>query len=172
MISITLIAPRHIKALFTFESANRDYFSSIGLARHRDYYHLPSFRDIAAKHIAEQRAGKHYMYLLWRNEQELVGRVNLTEVMRKPFHKAEIGYRIGEAYQGQGIATRAVGLVLSQALHAHNLHRIEANTTVNNTASQHVLLNNGFRLVGKCYQYIQQDTHWQDGLLFEKILDA
>lgn len=157
--------------LFKFETDNKDYFNSIGLGRDEKYYEYNFFKAIINNLVSEQNQDMLYMYLIYNRNREIVGRVNLTEIIREPLHKAEIGYRIGEMYQKKGYATEAVNLVLEKALNNHNLHRIEAGTSPDNKCSQNVLLKTGFTYVGRYSQYIKINGNWTDSLIYEKVLD-
>lgn len=61
----------------------------------------------------------------------------------------EIGYGIGEKYQGQGYATEAAKAVTSWALKQPNVTAIEAETEPENMASLRVLEKSGFVATGK-----------------------
>jgi ribosomal-protein-alanine N-acetyltransferase len=170
-IEIKLLELNDTDRLFEFEKENRKYFKSIGLPRIDEYYQYNSFSQIVKELIFEQEKGLHYMYLVINSEKNIVGRVNLTDVIQEPLKKAELGYRIGEIYQGNGYATYAVKLVIDQASKIHKLHRIEAGTSPQNIGSQVVLIKNGFQYAGRYNQYMLQDGKWTDSLLFERILD-
>ncbi len=170
-LSIKLLSLEDADKLFEFEIKNRQYFKRIDLPRNTAYYDRDSFQKILEELIQEQQMNQHYMYLVLNEQEEVIGRINLTEVAGEPLRKAELGYRIGEQHQGKGIATAAIELVLKQASELHHLHRIEAGTSPHNLGSQVVLRKNGFRFVGKYNQYIFQANGWTDSMLFEKILD-
>jgi len=77
---------------------------------------------------------------------ELVGGVGLGP---RPNGREELGYWVGKAYWGQGIATRAVAQFLD-ALRSIDLEGpIHAATVRSNEASQKVLLSNGFVFAGE-----------------------
>jgi len=169
-ISIKRLSMDDADSLFKFEIENRSYFNTIGLSRSDSYYNRDSFQEIIESLVGEQEKDIHYMYLVMNTQGEVIGRVNLTDVIKEPFNKAELGYRIGEKNQGKGFATAAVKLVMKQAYLVHKLHRIEAGTSPQNIGSQIVLIKNGFQVVGKYNQYILKSDGWADSLLFEKIL--
>lgn len=56
----------------------------------------------------------------------------------------EIGYGTYPAFQRRGYMTEIVGAMTAWALSQPNTHRVVAETALHNTASQTVLLNNGF----------------------------
>lgn len=170
-ISIKRLSLDDADSLFKFEIENRFYFNTIGLSRSDSYYNRDSFQEIIESLVGEQEKDIHYMYLIMNTQGEVIGRVNLTDVIKEPLNKAELGYRIGEKHQGKGFATAAVKLVMKQAYLVHKLHRIEAGTSPQNIGSQIVLIKNGFQFVGKYNQYILKSDDWADSLLFEKVLD-
>lgn len=76
---------------------------------------------------------------------ELVGSIALdikTDVYRK---SAEIGYWIGEPWWGQGIATKAVGLIVEFGFTRLDIVRIYTGVYDYNIASQKALEKNGFQ---------------------------
>jgi ribosomal-protein-alanine N-acetyltransferase len=157
--------------LFAFELQNKLFFERIGLARGDNYYDYNNFNIIIKGLVEEQEKGLIYMYLIMDCSRKIVGRINLTSVVRGNFNKAELGYRVSEEHQCKGYATSAVRLVLDEAVNRHKLHRIEAGTSPHNIGSQIVLIKNGFQFTGRYSNFIYQDGKWYDSISFEKILD-
>ncbi len=109
-----------------------------------------------------------YLVLL---EENLVGRINLSEIHRGVYQSASLGYRIGQEFCHMGIGTNAVASLQVQAHRRHRLHRLDAKTLANNLASQKVLLNNGFRLISKSQKSYRYSGRWLDQLMFECLLE-
>ena len=59
-------------------------------------------------------------------------------------HRCEIGYMILPQYNGQGIVTEAIKIVLEYGFEDMNMHSIEAVIDPDNIASERVLQKNGF----------------------------
>jgi RimJ/RimL family protein N-acetyltransferase len=59
---------------------------------------------------------------------------------------AEIGYTVGAAYRGQGLATRAVRVLVEHAVLAHGLQRFVLRIEPGNAASEGVARASGFTL--------------------------
>jgi len=59
-------------------------------------------------------------------------------------HRCEIGYMILPQYNGQGIVTEAIKVVLEYGFEELNMHSIEAVIDPDNVASERVLQKNGF----------------------------
>lgn len=170
-IRIKLLSAEDGDRLFEFEMGNRGYFESIGLPRSERYYDYNAFREIFESLLVKQQKDLHYIYLIIDAFGEVVGRVNLMDIIREPLMKAELGYRMGECHQNKGYATTAIRLMIDEAKKVHSLHRLEAGTAPQNRGSQMVLIKNNFQFVGQYHQYIRQGKDWVDSLLFERILD-
>ena len=104
------------------------------------------------------------------DNDEIVGRINLVDVIRGSMNKAELGYRIAEKHQGKGYGKKAIELVLGEALNIHKLHRIEAGSAIENIASQKILESSGFRKVGIYNKYIYVNGQWNDSVIYEILL--
>ena len=160
-----------MEKLLKFELVNRDFFENTCLSRGDSYYEIDNFKSILEELIEEQEKRLVYMYLIYNDGNEIIGRVNLVDVKIGSFNKAELGYRIGEVHQGKGYATKAIELILEEAVNKYKFHRIEAGTSVNNIGSQIVLIKNGFQFVGKQEKYILLNGKWHDNIMFEKVLN-
>lgn len=170
-IRINLLQESDLEELFAFEIKNRAFFEKEGFPKGDNYYVIENFNKVKKALLEEQEQGLIYMYLIKNQEGMILGRVNLLSVVRGIFNKAVLGYRIGEEHEGKGYATRAVELILEEALNKHKLHRIEAGTSPGNVGSQRVLRRNNFQFVGRFNKYIYKNGKWCDSIYFEKILD-
>ena len=157
------------EALLEFELENRAYFESWINAREDSYYTLSSVRQAIATAQGDVSADKAYQFLAKRKEV-IVGRVNLSGVIRPYFNKALLGYRIGERFAGDGYATKAVELVLNKARDDFDLWRIEASVRPENQASSRVLTRNGFTVYGTARRSMKLHGIWYDLLHFERHL--
>jgi ribosomal-protein-alanine N-acetyltransferase len=82
-----------------------------------------------------------------------------------------IGYWVDGRRNGRGLATEAVGEIVSYAFGALDLHRVEAATLVDNVASQRVLEKNGFERIGLARGFLRVAGDWRDFYLFQRIAD-
>src|ERR687898_2269098 len=67
--------------------------------------------------------------------------------------KANIGYWIGKQYQGKGIATECINLVVNYAFNILELEEISAYVFPDNNSSIRVLEKNGFGKTGEVNEY-------------------
>jgi [ribosomal protein S5]-alanine N-acetyltransferase len=95
-----------------------------------------------------------------------VGLQPMTDVNRR---SAEIGYWLGVAYWGRGIATEAVALVTEWAFGAHGLLRIFAQPFAANLASQRVLEKAGYQLEGTMRRSAVKDGETRDQCLYARL---
>lgn len=85
------------------------------------------------------------------------------------YRSARLGYCLGEAAWGQGLATEAAGALLRWAFAALDLNRVQAETDTRNIASSRVLEKLGFRREGTlredCIVDGEVSDSWVYGLL-------
>jgi RimJ/RimL family protein N-acetyltransferase len=79
---------------------------------------------------------------------------------------AEIGYWLGEALWGRGIATEALAAVTRYAIAHHGLTRVFALPFAHNTASCRVLEKNGYALEGRLRRSAIKDGQIVDQLQY------
>lgn len=170
-ISIKPINISCVDELLEFETVNRKFFEKTCPPRGERYYDFNVFKSILEELIIEQDKGLVHMYLIYDKHNKIVGRVNLVDIERDDYTKAELGYRIGEEHQGKGYATEAVKLILDEAINIHSINKVVAGTSSKNTASQNVLIKNGFKLIGTQENYILLNGEYHDNVMFEKILN-
>lgn len=133
--------------LYEFELENRTYFEEMVPSRGDNYYNNPeTFIKMNKTLIDEQNQGLSCFYLIKNTEGTILGRINLVEIDKLQGH-GHIGYRVGKAYTGKGIANRALNLLLKKASTELGIGQISAKTTQNNIASQRVLEKNGFQYI-------------------------
>jgi RimJ/RimL family protein N-acetyltransferase len=84
---------------------------------------------------------------------------------------AEIGYWIGEAYWGRGIATDALIAMTSYAIERHGLTRMFALPFAWNAASCRVLEKAGYTLQARLRRGAIKDGEITDQLLYDYVVD-
>ena len=78
---------------------------------------------------------------------EIVGTVSLSEI-NSMMGTAEIGYMVGEAHHGRGIATTALKLWTSMIFELTDLRKLTASVAEKNVASIRVLEKSGYKKEG------------------------
>lgn len=92
----------------------------------------------------------------------ILGAFNLSQIVRRNFQNAYLGYWVGVQYAGQGYMTQALSVMLSFAFRNLGLHRIEANIQPGNTRSIRLVERAGFRLEGFSPRYLKIRNRWRD----------
>lgn len=114
--------------------------------------------------------GRAYAFFIFRADtDELIGGLSLNNVVRAAAQSATVGYWLDEAQTRQGYMTEALLLTCQFAFRTLKLHRIEAGTLPENTASQKVLNNCGFLLEGYRRKYLKIAGEWRDHLIFSML---
>lgn len=100
---------------------------------------------------------------------EAVGSISL--VFQPDVHRrsAEIGYWLGRAFWGQGIATAAVRQLSSYGLASFDVGRLYAAVFAANQASARVLAKAGYELEGRLRQAVTKNGQTFDALLFARV---
>lgn len=118
------------------------------------------------------RSGRAYVFFIWMaGTRDLVGGVSFTNVRGWPAQSANLGYWLGEAYQGHGYMREAVSAACNWTFHALDLQRIEAGTLPQNKRSMKVLESVGFKHEGYAEKYLEIQGKREDHVLFGLVRD-
>ncbi len=102
-------------------------------------------------------------FLICRIEDNtIIGTLNLSQIFRKSFQNAYLGYQLFTEFTGSGYMTEAVALALRHAFATLGLHRLEANVQPVNKPSIAVLVRNGFSKEGFSRRYLKINGRWRD----------
>ncbi|MBE9178032.1 GNAT family N-acetyltransferase [Oculatella sp. LEGE 06141] len=97
--------------------------------------------------------GKEISFALRNSEGYLIGSVGADDFRIGKTHKAEIGYWLARAYQGQSLASDALRVFVRYAFDHLEVTRLTAHTLDFNIASARILEKNGFKLEGCLRQH-------------------
>lgn len=166
MSSIRPVRPEHANELAALYAANRDFLAPFEPVRPPEFFTAAGQRDRLARQLAD---GTHPFAIL--DGGEIAGTISLFHIVRESLESGTIGYWIDKRRNGRGLATGAVGEILSYAFGELALHRVEAGTLVDNLPSQRVLEKNGFERIGLARRFLRINDEWRDFLLFQRIKD-
>ena len=93
---------------------------------------------------------------------EIVGLINMFDILRGNFLSANIGYYVSAAHAGQGYMTEALNLVVDYSFDNLGLHRLEANIQPQNLKSRNLVQRCGFSLEGYAPKFLWIDGSWKD----------
>lgn len=130
---------------------------------HHPYVHPPlNETEFRAWLLRGQRADIEQYLICDRMDDEIVGFVNLNNIIRGNLQQAFIGYAGMAGHERQGHTTAGVELALRAAFTVTRLHRVEANIQPGNIASRRLAIRAGFRLEGYSPAYLRVDGVWED----------
>jgi [ribosomal protein S5]-alanine N-acetyltransferase len=158
-----------IPALARLVRANRTFLAASGPLRTEEYFTDEGQERAVLASLEAAEDGWTYPMVIVDGSGALVGTLNLNSIIRGAFQSASIGYWVSQERNGEGIASGAVAAAKGVAFEELGLHRIQAETLVDNTASQRVLLKNGFVKYGVAPDYLKIAGRWQEHALFQVI---
>ena len=108
-------------------------------------------------------SGHHHGFLVTlRSSGDIVGVININEVIRGAFQSAALGYYAFTPYAGKGLMREGMQLVLKYAFEKLKLHRLEANIQPANCASIALVKKCGFVREGLSHRLLKVRGRWQD----------
>ena len=130
---------------------------------HNRWVSAPATAAAYRKYLARSRRPTQAAYLIrLRASSELVGVVNLSEIVRGNFHSAYLGYYAFAPHHGHGLMAEGLRLVMDDAFRRLRLHRLEANIQPGNRASRALVRGLGFRREGYSPRYLKIAGRWRD----------
>ena len=131
-----------------------------------------AFRRRLSIYARDHELGHGFALFVFRKEDDrLVGGVNLRDVRRGVAQTASFGYWVGQPFARQGFTSQAVRAVSHFGFQTLGLHRLEAACLPENEASRKLLLRSGFEQEGRARGYLKINGVWRDHLLFGRVRD-
>lgn len=155
-------------ALAAAYTRNREHLAPWDPVRDPSFFTAEGQADVVNRQLSLVR-GRLLAAWVLVHDDEIVGRVNLNNIVRGVLCSAQLGYWVDHAHLRRGLAVAAVEHACGHG-EALGLHRVEAGTMVSNVASQHVLLRSGFELYGMAPRFLFVAGAWQDHNLYQRIL--
>lgn len=106
------------------------------------------------------------------DDRAITGVFTLSQIFRRGFQNAYLGYYAGMTSAGQGYMTEGLQLVLRHVFADMKLHRLEANVQPENVASIALVKRSGFRLEGFSPRYLKVAGRWRDHQRWAMTSDA
>ncbi len=114
------------------------------------------------RHLEKYSDDKNYSFIAIDGDANLIGCINLNEIVRGALQSAYMGYYVFSPYEGKGLMSQAMRLVIIEAFSVLKLHRLEANIQPDNERSLNLVRSIGFRHEGYAENYLQINGSWQD----------
>jgi [ribosomal protein S5]-alanine N-acetyltransferase len=161
------VRPEDCDEIAALYSANRDFLAPFEPIRPPEFFTGNGQRERLERQLADDT---HPFAIL--DGEAIAGTINVFHIVRESLQGCTIGYWVDGRRNGRGLATEAVGEIVSYAFGALDLHRVEAATLVDNLASQRVLEKNGFERIGLARGFLRVAGDWRDFYLFQRIADS
>ena len=95
-----------------------------------------------------------------------LGQVHFTQIARRGFQNAMLGYAIDATHEGRGLMREALQAALADAFGQRvHLHRVQANVRPENIRSLALLSRLGFEREGLAREYLFIDGAWRDHVM-------
>jgi ribosomal-protein-alanine N-acetyltransferase len=97
-----------------------------------------------------------------RTTGDIVGVINITNIVRGLFQSAYVGYFVFAGYERQGLMREGLQAAVQHAFKKMKLHRLEANIQPDNVASLALAKSCGFSKEGYSPRYLKIRGKWKD----------
>jgi [ribosomal protein S5]-alanine N-acetyltransferase len=166
-IYLRLVEPDDASAMLDLLQRNREFLRPFEPRRPPEQWTVAAQRDLLVT-TAERSANElEYGFgIFLTGDDLLIGRANLSNIVRKAFQNAYLGYFLDRAYNGRGYMTAGIDAVVDFAFGPARLHRVQAAVMPENVPSVRVVEKVGFRLEGFAPRYLRIDGEWRDHNLY------
>ena len=117
------------------------------------------FGDYIQRFASDRHCGH---LVIHRGSGDLIGVININDVIRGAFQSASLGYYAFMPYAGRGLMRAGMLLVLRHAFGKLKLHRLEANIQPANSASIALIQKCGFVCEGTSRRLLKVRGRWRD----------
>lgn len=158
---------KDIPALAELTRTNRGFLAPTTPLRREHYFTDQGQERAALDSLRAAENGTALPMVIVDAAGSLVGTLNFNSIIRGAFQSASIGYWVSQDRNGEGFASAAVAAAKRVARERLGLHRLQAETLVENEASQRVLIKNGFIQYGQAPDYLKIAGRWREHWLFQ-----
>lgn len=169
-IELRNLSPEYAEEMLEYYKRNEMHLKNFEPARDKSFYTYETQKSILIESYKQFINGSSLDLGIFI-DNNMIGKIKLSNVVYGVFKSAFLGYSIDEGYQGKGYMKEAVMLLCDYAFQDMGLHRLEASTLLENGKSQGVLRACGFKELGINEKYLYIDGEWKDHITFYRIND-
>ncbi len=147
------------------EGDEREFLSAARASEkfHYPYAFLPVTEEEFATYLERfDQSQAHGFVLRLLGSGELVGYVNISQIVRGSYQRGVLGYGIFLPHHRRGYMTEGLGLVTRHAFEGLGLHRLEAEIQPGNKPSLRLVELLGFEREGLARGLIKIEGQWHD----------
>lgn len=166
-IYLRFLEPTDAAAALDLLERNRDFFRPFDPYRPPEHWTEQGQGDLLEASAQRCKHGDEYPFGVFLVSNDLlIGRVTLSNVVRRAFQNAYIGYSLDQDFNGRGFMTTAVSATVDFAFGPGELHRVQAAVMPDNISSIRVVEKAGFRREGFAPNYLRINGRWRDHNLY------
>jgi [ribosomal protein S5]-alanine N-acetyltransferase len=142
-----------------------DFIRAVRASRslHHPWVDLPDTPQRFAAYLERSARTDQSSYLIRHGpDQDLVGFVNVSNIVRGALESGYLGYGAFTPHAGHGLMTEGLRAVLGRVFGDLALHRVEANIQPANLRSIALVRRLGFEKEGFSLRYLKVDGDWRD----------
>ena len=146
-------------------SNQRSFLAAVQASRalHRPWVRAPSTARQFRAYAKRVRTPENHGFLVClRGTGELVGVINVSNIVLGPFRSGYLGYYAFAGHERQGLMRAGLLAVVRHAFTTLTLHRVEANMQPGNAASIALVRSCGFSKEGFSRRYLKIGGRWRD----------
>lgn len=137
--------------------------ASLSAGLHHPWVGLPRTPSAFSDYLKKSDQGTAVcMVLCLKGGGDLVGMININDIVRGSYQRGVLGYAVFLPYAGQGYMSAGVALAVHYAFERLDLHRVEADIQPENEASLSLVRRLGFRREGLSPGFIRIREVWRD----------
>jgi ribosomal-protein-alanine N-acetyltransferase len=167
-INLRILTANDANKLLNYYKDNKKHLENFEELRDETFYTIEKQKLIIRQQYVQLLNGNNIFFGIFKDEN-IIGIIQLYNIVWGIFKSATIGYSIDEKQQGKGYMKEAVNLILKYAFQTLKLHRVQAGTLVDNLKSKSVLKACGFKEIGISEKYLFINGSWQDHCIFYKL---
>ncbi len=167
-LQIRVLSAMDIEDIGAYWVRNREHLIPTQPHREAGFWTVEGQRHRVERTANDVAVGRMFPFLV-REDGWMVAEVTLSDVVRGAFHSCHVGYSVDGGRLRRGIASWALEAAVDMAFTNVGLHRLQAATMVDNTASQAVLARCGFERIGVAAGYLAIAGRWADHVLWQRI---
>ncbi len=160
--------PAFAEATADFYHRNRQAHARWNPPMPDSMFSIEGQRERLSEAAAAAGAGTQIGWWLFATDQPgfALGQVHFSQIARRAFCNAMLGYAIDAAHEGRGLMREALQVTLADVFSARvGLHRVQANVRPENTRSLTLLDRLGFEREGLAREYLFIDSAWRDHVM-------
>lgn len=167
-IELKVLMPEDASEVLSYYIRNEAHLQPYEPLRNQNFYTIEEQKKNIGENYIQFLNGTSISFGIFRTGN-LIGKIQITNILLGAFRNAFIGYSIDEREQGKGYMKEALRIVSNYAFDEMELHRLEASTLVDNIKSKAVLKACGFKEIGISEKYLFINGVWQDHSIFYSI---